>query len=113
VNKLAIYGLAGVLGMASLTGNFVQARIIGEQKATAKVLAQRVVDGRKALKQAGEQLKDYQDGNVLSDEEAARLCRASALAAYDAGVMRGQRSVAERQAAGAFVPGQRAGGSPK
>jgi Tfp pilus assembly protein PilX len=66
-----------------------------------------------ALSKAADNLREYQDGNVLNREEAARICRADVLAAYDAGRLRDQRTVAERAASGAFVPGQRPAGGDR
>lgn len=112
-NQLVLVGAVGLVLTASIAGNLAQAKALGEQKATSKVLAQRVVDRDEALRKAGEQLKGYQDGNVINREEADRLCRTGTLAAYDAGRLRDSATVAERQAAGAFVPGQRKAGSPR
>jgi hypothetical protein len=110
VNRLLLWGIAGLALVLSLGMNLRQAQIIGEKKQELRTASAALVASAKALKQAGENLKEYQDGNVLNRDEAARLCRADALAAYDAGSLRGQRSLSERQSSGAFVPGQRAAG---
>jgi hypothetical protein len=113
INKLYVWTIVGAVLFGSISLNFWQAAELGERKEALHTCARNLEQASEALETAADQLKEYQDGNVLRRDEAAAICRRSTLAAYDAGVGSvSGRTVAERAAQGAFVPGQRvAGGS--
>lgn len=112
--RLAAGVALSALMFGSVSLNLWQAGQIGEKNEALRTASERLDAASEALKVSADNLKEYQDGNVLNRQEAARVCRAGALAAYDAGVGSvSGRSVAERAAAGAFVPGQRQGGGDR
>lgn len=103
--------VGGVVLASLLVGSVIWlAQENGKLKAELDECGQALGRASQALSTAANNLRDYQDGNVFNREQAAALCSADVRAAYDAGRLYGQSSIADRQRPNAFVPGQRPAG---